>query len=187
MKLKNLRKSGFFVLFALLGGLLWADTRAVSMDVYIIVDGSSSMEKGKEEAVAWICTTVLDGRVQDGDRLLIWVAGSSPELIFSGTGAGREDAKRAVRAIQFRGGSADYRGALGEAKRQLRRGRLSYTLLVSGSEAKDTPAQARAESAGLLRFSRVDSFSGWRVLTVGLDVDGGVDRASSYYMENKKN
>ncbi|MDR2767005.1 MAG: VWA domain-containing protein [Treponema sp.] len=183
MNLGNLKKCGFLSLFLILGGLLLADTPALAMDVYVIVDGSSSMKRGGTEAINWLCATLLDRRVRDGDRLWIWTARAKPELVFSGAGADREAAKTVIRALRFQGEAADYRGALSEVKGRLRAGRLSYTLLVSGSGAKDPP-QAEAELSGLLRYSRVDSFSGWRVLTVGLDLDGRIDRASSYYMRN---
>ncbi|MDR2182469.1 MAG: VWA domain-containing protein [Treponema sp.] len=182
MNPENLKKSAFLSLFTILGGLLWADTRAAAMDVYLIVDGSSSMERGGAEAIDWLCATLLDRRVRDGDRLWIWTAGAKPELVFSGAGADREAAKTVIRALRFQGRAADYRGALNEAKRRLRTGRLSYTLLVSGNEARDPSP----ELSGLLRYSRVDSFSGWRVLTVGLDLEGRIDRAASYYMRTVK-
>jgi hypothetical protein len=57
-------------------------------------------------------------------------------------------------------------------------------LLVSGSGAKDPPSR-EAESAGLLRYSRVEHFSGWRVLTVGLDLDRRVRQSSSYYTNRR--
>ena len=115
------------------------------------------------------------------DRIWIWTAGSSPELIYSGTLENKEPAKTAIRSIKYQGDKADYKGALQEAKAQAGKSdRTSYTLLVSGSGAKDPPSQ-EAESAGLLRHSRVESFSGWRVLTVGLDIDSKVNRSSAYY------
>jgi hypothetical protein len=145
------------------------------------------MEKGRQEAVSWLCNTVVDGILQQGDRIWIWRAGAGPELVYSGTlGADKEPVKAQIRAIQFQGEAADYRGALREAQALVsgQRDRISYTLLVSGSGAKDPPSQ-EAESAGLLRYSRVDSFSGWRVLTVGLDLNARVRQSTTYYMNNQ--
>lgn len=172
-----------------LTAFLWgAEPRAVPIDMYIIVDGSSAMERGWEEALAWLCTTVVDGILQQGDRLWIWTAGDRPQLIYSGAvEAGRESVKTAIRSVQFQGDRADYQAALREVRTALARQdgkRLTYTLLVSGSGAKDPPSR-EAESAGLLRYSRVESFSGWRVLTVGLDIDAKVRRSSAYYLKNR--
>ncbi|MCL1927459.1 MAG: VWA domain-containing protein [Treponema sp.] len=165
---------------------MWgADPRTIPIDVYIIVDSSSAMEKGKEEAMAWLCNTVIDGMLLQEDRIWIWAAGSGPDLIYSGSLGNKEEAKAAVRSIRFQGNAADYRGALQQARVLAgTSNRTTYTLLVSGSGAKDPPTR-EAESAGLLRYSRVESFSGWRVLTVGLDLDPKVTRASSFYKNRR--
>jgi hypothetical protein len=141
------------------------------------------MERGKEAALAWLCTTVVDGILQQGDTIKIWTAGEKPELIYSDDGGNdKEAAKKAIRSIRFGGEIADYQGSLTEVKARIASGggRAAYTLLISGSQAKDRPSR-EAESAGLLRYSRVDPFSGWRVLTVGFDLDARVRRASAYY------
>ena len=164
---------GLLCLLAARAVPVWGgEPRSVPIDVYLIVDGSSAMERGKDEALAWISATVIDGILQEGDRIWVWSAGEKPELVYSGGGTDREAARTAVRSIRFQGDRADYRGALREAQAKVRAGggRISYVLLVSGSGAKDPPSR-EAESAGLLRYSRVESFSGWRVLTVGLDVE----------------
>ena len=158
-----------------------ANDRTTPIDVYIIVDSSSAMEKGREEATNWLCSNVVDGILLQGDRIWIWTAGARPELVYSGTIGDKEEVKSAIRSIKYQGDQADYRGALQEAKNQVNRSdRTTYTLLVSGSGAKDPPSQ-EAESAGLLRISRVESFSGWRVLTVGLDLDSKVSGSSAYF------
>jgi hypothetical protein len=145
------------------------------------------MEQGKEAALAWLCSTVVDGILQQGDTITIWTAGEKPELIYSDDGGtDKAGAKTAIRSIRFEGETADYRGSLREVQSRVARGRgrLAYTLLVSGSQAKDPPSQ-EAESAGLLRYSRVDHFSGWRVLTVGFDLDAKVRQSSAYYMNRQ--
>jgi hypothetical protein len=185
----NAKKLKFCCLVCFLAALttrIWSDARTVPLDVYIIVDGSSAMEKGRQEAVDWLCGTVIDGILQSGDRIWIWRAGAGPELVYSGTlGADKEAVKAKIRSIQFQGEAADYRGALQEAQSLVNKSdRISYTLLVSGSGAKDPPSQ-EAESAGLLRYSRVDSFSGWRVLTVGLDLSARVRQSTNYFMNNQ--
>ena len=179
---KNLKKWGIFCLFLAYAPFLWGgNDRTAPIDVYIIVDSSSAMEKGKTEAVNWLCATVIDGVLLEGDRLWIWTAAKKPELIYSETLRDKEAPKTAIKSIQYQGDDADYRGALEEARKQAEKSnRTTYTLLISGSGAKDPP-QAEAESAGLLLYSRVESYSGWRVLTVGLDLSPKVKRSSAYY------
>jgi len=183
---KFAEKVVFLCLLIFISGFLWGvGVRTIPIDVYIIVDSSSAMEKGKEEAVAWLCNTVIDTMLLQEDRIWIWTAGARPELIYSGSLGTKEEAKRAIRSITFQGDQADYRGALQEAQALVgRSNRTTYTLLVSGSGAKDPPTR-EAESAGLLRYSRVESFSGWRVLTVGLDFGPRIRRASEYYANRR--
>lgn len=186
----------FFILLLFMPAAARGQTRRVPLNVYIIIDNSTAMERGKDEAVSWVCDAVLDRTVQNGDRLNLWTAGEKPVLLYSGeiSADTREGAKKLVRNIGFQDGSADYRGALNQAKTQISAGteysgrsgdgRLSYTLLVSGANAKDPPMK-EAESAGLLMYSRVENFSGWRVLTVGLDVGAKVRQNTSTYMKNR--
>jgi hypothetical protein len=178
------------LLSALVFGLpLWGnDARTVPIDVYIIVDGSSAMEEGKAAAVDWLCSAVVDGILKEGDRIAIWRAGAKPELIYSDTlgSGGKEKVKAQIRGIQFGGDAADYRGALSQAQTRIRSqsgGRITYTLLISGSSAKDPSRET--EPAGLLLYSRVDNFNGWRVLTVGLDIAGKVRNSAAAYMKNR--
>lgn len=173
---------GLFCLFLAGSEAIWgANDRTDFLDVYIIVDSSVAMEKGKAEATVWLCNTIIDGKLMEEDRIWIWTAGAKPDLIYSGTLGNKDQAKSAVRSIQYQGEKADYRSALEEAKNQASKSsRTTYTLLISGSGAKDPPSQ-EAESAGLLRYSRVESFSGWRVLTIGFDLDSKINRSPANY------
>ena len=167
---------------------LWGE-RTMPLDVFIIVDSSSAMDRGKDEAVVWLCTTVIDGTVTDGDRLTIWTTGAATELLYSGIVSAdtKEEAKNLIKQIRFSGSAADYLGALNEAKAKLLASpdkRLCWTLLVSGARPQDPPVR-EAESAGLLRYSKVVSFSGWKVLTVGLDIGDKVRQSAANYMQGR--
>jgi hypothetical protein len=186
---KKLFLLGWFLVFSPFVRTWGEDVRSIPVDVYIIVDSSSSMEKGKEEAVNWLCTTVIDGIVRAGDSLSIWTAGVQPELIYSKpvSAETKEEAKTLIRQIRFSGVAADYKGALNEVRAKALAGpgnRMIYTLLVSGANPKDPPIK-EAESAGLLLYSRVESFSGWRVFTIGLDVSAKVRESADTYMKNR--
>jgi hypothetical protein len=187
--IKKLFLLGCFLVFLPFARIWGEDVRSIPIDVYIIVDSSSSMEKGKEEAVNWLCTTVIDGIVKAGDNLSIWTAGIKPELIYSITVSAetKEEAKKLIRQIRFSGSAADYKGALNEVQAKALAGpggRMVYTLLVSGANPKDPPIK-EAESAGLLLYSRVESFSGWKVFTVGFDLSARVRESADSYMKNR--
>ncbi|MDR0402382.1 MAG: VWA domain-containing protein [Treponema sp.] len=181
--------SGFLLVFLLSIRIWGEDSRDIPVDVYIIVDSSSSMEKGKDEAVNWLCGTVIDGIVRPGDSLSIWTAGAEPELIYSKTVSAetKEEAKNLIKQIRFSGAAADYKGALNAVRARALAapgGRMAYTLLISGANPKDPPIK-EAESAGLLLYSRVESFSGWKVFTVGLDLNARVRESAGAYMKNR--
>jgi hypothetical protein len=187
--IKKLFLLGLFLVFSPFVRMWGEDTRSIPVDVYIIVDSSSSMEKGKEEAVNWLCTTVIDGIVKAGDSLSIWTAGVQPELIYSKTVSAetKEEAKKLIRQIRFSGSAADYKSALDEVQARALAGpagRMVYTLLISGASPKDPPIK-EAESAGLLLYSRVESFSGWKVFTVGLDLSARIKESADSYMKNR--
>jgi hypothetical protein len=186
---KRLFLLGWFLIFSQFVRIWGEDARNIPIDVYIIVDSSSSMEKGKEEAVNWLCSTVIDGIIKAGDSLSIWTAGVQPELIYSKTVSAetKEDAKKLIRQIKFSGSVADYKGALDEVRARALASsgdRMVYTLLVSGANPKDPPIK-EAESAGLLLYSRVESFSGWKVFTVGVDLSAKVRESADSYMKNR--
>jgi len=187
MKEKKLLIFGVLCILAVCTSNLWGNNpRTSPIDVYIVVDSSSAMERGREQAISWLSTTVIDNMLLNTDRIWIWTAGARPELIYSGNLANKEEVKALIRSISFEGDAADYRGALFEAQSLAQRSdRTTYTLLISGSGAKDPPTR-EAESAGLLRYSRVESFPGWRVLTVGLDLTPNVRRSAAYYSNNAR-
>lgn len=168
------------------GTPLWAQR---ALDAYVIIDGSSAMDKGGPEAVSWVCGTVIDEILKEGDRLTVWTAGESVRLLYSAAVSAdtKDEAKKLIRGIVFQGSSADYKGALTEARTKILAGtgkNLNWTILVSGANPRDPPV-LEAESAGLLMYSRVENFSGWRVLTVGLDISGKVRESVFSYMKNR--
>jgi hypothetical protein len=164
--------------------------------MYLIVDGSSAIRGGRDSAVNWLCDTIIEGLLQEGDSLNIWFAGDTAELVFSGTLAGadqKEPVKAKLRSLPVQSARADYSGALrAAAARGAAAGdrKIAYTLLISGS-ANGAPGDAAnlsrdADLAGLLRYSRVEDFSGWRVLTVAPGIGSRVQRAGAAYMSAGK-
>jgi hypothetical protein len=183
---------GLFFPCLLFGG----DQRADPVDIYLIFDGSSAIRGGRDSAINWLCDTIIDGLLQEGDSLNIWLAGTTAELVFSGTVDGadqKEPVKAKLRALSSQNAQADYAGALrAAAARKAAAGdrKIAYTLLISGS-ANGAPGSAAslsrdADLAGLLRYSRVEDFPGWRVLTVALGIGSQVQRAGAAYMSAGK-
>jgi hypothetical protein len=182
-------KTAAAFLFMVLCGLpLSAEAgRSVPADLFLIIDGSAALEQGRDEAFIWLCGKVVDGRLQEGDRLTIWVAGEKAEKIYSGTVAGnetKEEIKALIRSIPLTAGKADYPGALREAVKQNGAGdpgRLACALLISGMTAGYNSLSGR-EIQGLLRYSRFEEFSAWRAVTVALGIEAGVKSAAAAFM-----
>jgi hypothetical protein len=183
----NLRKTIPGLLAALLfltSGLYALDSRNTPIEVNLIMDGSLAMKNAGEEAVQWVSGHLVDGLLQDGDRITIWNAAGTAQIVYSETlsGAeGKENVKNALRSLKPQGNQADFSGALREAaRRSSSRSGISYTLLISGSSASLSPALL-GSGAALLRFSRIEEFSSWRALVVALDVESRVRQAAAAY------
>jgi hypothetical protein len=161
------------------------DRRSLPVSLYLIVDGSGGLKTGREGAITWLSDYIVDRVLQDGDTVTLWAAGETAELLFSESlnGAAQKEAvKELLRSLPAGGGSADYAGALREAAaRETRRSGLGipYTLLVTGVGGGFLGGKAATD---LLRYSRIQEFSGWRVQVVGLGLAPQVQRAVSGYM-----
>jgi hypothetical protein len=168
-----------FVVFCL--SPLYA-TERTPINVNLIIDGSSSLTAVQTEVTAWVLER-LDQILATGDRVTIWSAGPSARVIYTGTvnsQPDREAAKRSIRELSVTGTSADFSGALREAAGR-QSPSYSYTLLISASPASLT-ALLSGPQANLMRFSRIEEFSGWRAIVVGLNMDTRVRRAAAAFM-----
>jgi hypothetical protein len=188
----RLERALFFLVFGgLLSPLFTAAGRALPLDIFLIIDGSAALEKGRTEAFEWLCGRVVDGLLQDGDRLTIWVAGEKAEEFFSGSVTGnetRETVKALIRAIPAKDKSADFPGALRAAanRRQAAEAggdsdRLAYTLLISGMAAGYNSLSG-GETLDFLRYSRFEEFSAWRAVTVAPGIEAAVKNAAAAFM-----
>jgi len=151
------------------------------IDVFIIVDGSVSFSKVKNEITAWV-NGRLDQILVTGDRVTVWNAGSQARIIYTGKiegGAEKDAAKKSITDISPSGTSPDFSGALRDAAS--RQGSpYSYTLLISASP-QALSSVLSSPQASLLRFSRIEEFTDWRALVVGLNIDSRVRRAASAF------
>jgi hypothetical protein len=167
------------IVFSCICPLYGQDTRS-PIDVNLIIDGSAAFTNSKEEITAWVLNR-LDGLLAEGDRVTIWNAGQAAKVIYSGRIGGSEmDAvRKSINEFSASGSSTDFSAALTEASARQSQG-LCYTLLVSASPASLSPLLSGPQ-AKLLRFSRVEEFSGWRVLVVGLNLETKVRQAAANF------
>ncbi|MCL2232330.1 MAG: VWA domain-containing protein [Treponema sp.] len=191
MQITLLRK--IFIVFIFVGfmPLLNAtDRRAIPLDMYLIIDGSSALEQSRSEIVAWVNEHVVDRILEDGDSITIWSAGDSARIIHSATisgEAGIREVRETLGALDARGGTADFAGALRDvASRtaQTGRSRLSHTMLIAASAEGLHPALTGG--AQLLRWSRSEKSARWQVLVVSPNIGGRVQQAAAAYMASQR-
>ncbi|MCL2411617.1 MAG: hypothetical protein FWC97_08245 [Treponema sp.] len=162
-------------------------TQRPPINVNLRIDVSSSLTDVRAEVIAWI-DNHLDRILMHGDRVVIWSAGTSARRIFSGTmnsTSDREAAKSSYRTLAGSGAIADFSGALLDAvSLQSTAGipgsGFSYTLLISASPESLTSVLSGPQ-ANLLRHSRVEEFSGWRAIVVGLNLDARVSNSAAAF------
>lgn len=187
-----LGKKWFFicccVLFAFPGSLFAADNRESPLDMYLIIDGSAALEGGKNGAVQWLCEYVVDGMLQVGDTVTIWIAGSQAKQVLAESIISleqKETVKALIRSLSTTDAAADFEGALREAGRldaAVRERRMTYTLIVCGISAGYSSFTGSGETAGLLRYSRVQNFPGWQAVTVSPGAGPAVKSAAASFM-----
>jgi hypothetical protein len=175
------------VIFIALSGFAFGeDIRSVELDMFIIIDGSSALSSGKDDAIQWLCDYAVDGMLQAGDRLTIWLASEPARRLFSETLTpdALETVKSLIRSINLEGESADYKGALQAAAENEASARgITYTLIVGGAQAGHGSFPGGEEAAALLRYCRVQEFPGWRVAAAAMGIDSRVRRAAAAFMD----
>ena len=183
-EIKSLRFSILFIalVFCLLSPLYGADTERPPIDINLIIDGSAAFSGAREEITSWIFQR-LDQILADGDRVTVWNTESEAKIIYSGavnSSAERDAVKRSIRELSASGDNADFSGALREAARR-QGSSYSYTLLIATSN-EALASVLESPQGGLLRYSRVEEFSSWRALVVGLDIDSKVKRVAAAFI-----
>jgi hypothetical protein len=152
--------------------------------VNLIIDGSLHMREAGARAQEWICAALLDGVLQEGDYLRIWIAAEPASLLYQGVleADSMEAVKDLVRgALPFSAG-ADFAGALRGALRAVPENSLMTCTFLISSPGGLSPLHM-GEAMPYLRYSRVLDFSGWRVLVTG-DLGGQVREAASAFLSN---
>lgn len=185
-----MRKNILLIILVGFSSLLNAeDKRIIPLDMYLIIDGSESFGNSKNDAVAWINTNVVDRVLTEGDRVTIWKAGDSRELVYSGdisASGGKTAIKDKLSSLAADGKEADFSGALEDAASGVSRtpqSRLSYTMLVTAS-AEGMESALTGDSRSLLKWCRSEKFQRWQALIVAPDIARRVRDAAAAYMSS---
>jgi hypothetical protein len=162
---------------------LYSDGRNTPITVYLIIDGSQALNPVINEVSAWVGDNLTDRILQNGDRLVI-LSVQSPgavKTVYSGVyGSGeKERILRELAAVPAQGGgeTPDFTPALQTAA-TAGSDSFTYTLLICSSPTGLSPT-LDGSGAGLLRYSRIEDFRGWRAVVVGLNLNEKVRRAAS--------
>jgi len=159
--------------------------------MYLIIDGSSSIQSFKSDAVKWINERVVDRILIEGDKITIWTAGDNAQLIYSDTivtSAGKAGIKDKLNTITTSGKTADFTGALREAASrasQTSRDRLAVTMLITASAEGLEPALT-GSAQGLFRWFRSEKYERWQVLIVAPDIGRNVQQSAVAYMSSRR-
>ncbi|MDR2501170.1 MAG: hypothetical protein LBD37_08865 [Treponema sp.] len=162
-----------------------AGGRTIPLNMYIIIDGSSAFTRRKDAALAWLCEYAADTLLQEGDAVTVWLAAGQAQQVFAETITGQDDKerlKRVFQALKPAGRTANYSAALQEAaalEAAADREHIPYTLLVVAGQ---TSFPVKPETAGLLRYSRTQNFTGWRAVVAALGIEGEVRQAAAALM-----
>jgi len=158
---------------------LYADAQRPSIDINLIIDGSAGLAGVKDEVSAWVIKR-LDQLLLEGDRITVWSTGTSAKVIYTGKINGNTDrdaVKKSIQGISGSGTIADFSGALKDAASRPSSG-LCYTLLISASPSA-LSSLLSGPQADLMRYSRIEEFSKWRAIVVGLNLDAKVKKAAA--------
>jgi hypothetical protein len=169
-------------LCCLSGAVYGQNTPRPPIDINLIIDGSAALSGPKDEITAWVLNR-LDQILVDGDRITVWNAGASSSVVYTGSinsGSDRDAVKSAIQGFSGSGNSADFSSALRDASMR-QSSSFSYTLLISATPAA-LSSILQGPQANLLRYSRIEEFTGWRALVVGLNLDAKVRKAAADFL-----
>ena len=187
MSSSNIRNYIIIILLGLAPLLNAESKRVIPLDMFLIIDGSASFQDSQSDALAWLNNQVVDRILMDGDRVTIWAAGDSAEVVFSGDISGRkEELKNTLASMSLTGRNADFSGALVDAAARASRvsqDRLAYTMLITAS-AEGLERALTGSARELFRWFRSERFERWQVLVVGPDLTPRVREAAASYMRS---
>jgi hypothetical protein len=171
-----------FIFLCFLPSLYGEDIQRPPIDINLIIDGSSAFSGAREEITTWVFER-LEQIIVNGDKVTVWNTETEAKIIYTGVinnSTEKEIVKKNIRELSASGYNADFSGALRDAARQ-QSSNFSYTLLISTSN-EALVSVLTGPQADLLRYSRVEEFSLWRTLVVGLNIDSRVKRLAAAFL-----
>ena len=174
--------SGFFPAFS-------EDKRSGPIDMYLLIDTSIALSSHYNEALNWIQRSVFEEVLQKEDTLTILSAGRQVKVLYQSRYMGPESIKDLVKLMQdlsIQEPSADFIGAIGEAKQRdadkANMDTLGIALMVTGTDETVHKAGINTrELENLLKYSKVEDFPGWKLIIIGLNMDDKVRTAARDY------
>jgi hypothetical protein len=165
------------------------DVRSGPINLYLIIDTSSSLSSHYAEALSWIRSTVFESILQKDDMITIISAGSTTQILSDITFTGPESSQgleKSLQSIRLQDTFANLAGAIREAKqRDLTKSHinsLGVALLITGTDSKTAVYEKNnKELEDLLRYSKVEDFPGWKLVVVGLNLEGKIKAATAEY------
>ncbi|GHV66128.1 hypothetical protein AGMMS49928_00050 [Spirochaetia bacterium] len=175
---------GLFFLSSLVGA---EDKRQESIDMFVVIDGSAALKNARQAVLAWFQEQILNGILLDGDRLSVWIAGEKAELIFSETLSGpesRNNLQEKLNSAPSEAKNADFAGALREisARKGSSKGVLPINTLLITSATGGVYTSLGESIGRILRYSRVEDFSGWRAIRILTNIGPQVEDAAGAYL-----
>ncbi|AEJ19287.1 hypothetical protein Spica_1141 [Gracilinema caldarium DSM 7334] len=165
------------------------DVRSGPIDLYLIIDTSSSLSSHYAEALSWIRSSLLDSILQKDDMITIISAGTTTHILSDITFTGPESSQgleKSLQSIRLQDAYANLAGAIKEARRRdltkVHPKALGVALLITGTDNTTAVHEKNdKELEDLLRYSKVDDFPGWKLVVIGLNLDGKIKAATTEY------
>ncbi|MCL2070301.1 MAG: hypothetical protein FWH19_04870 [Treponema sp.] len=161
------------------------NARRVPMNLYLIVDDSAALQVSKNEAIGWVRENLLDQALMDGDRISIWAASDSSQMIYSETfsAATRQQVLDRLQAMPMTSRSADFAGAMRDlsARTAQSPGGMTVIMLITGSAGGLAPALSGPQQE-LFRWFRSERYERWQVLVVNPDISQRIRQAADSFM-----
>lgn len=157
--------------------------------MYLLIDTSIALSSHYNEALNWIQRSVFEEVLQKEDTLTILSAGRQVKVLYQSRYMGPESIKDLVKLMQdlsIQEPSADFIGAIGEAKQRdadkANMDTLGIALMVTGTDETVHKAGINTrELENLLKYSKVEDFPGWKLIIIGLNMDDKVRTAARDY------
>ncbi len=114
------------------------DERSGPAEVYLMFDGSLSMQNSQEKAAEWVSEYIAGKILQEKDSLTIWSVADVPVLEFSGVIGSQEDTdtiKTILSSITLKSSAGNYRAAFNELQKKIipnSQYTYAYVILVTG-------------------------------------------------------